>query len=196
MDANQMLADMRRRICILEKVLKEANVGGGFWNLEGNSDVLENNFLGTVEDDDLVIKTNNVERARITSGGLFGIGASDPSVQLDINGQIRIRGGSPGVGKVLVSDVNGVGTWVTSGAVSIQAIVPFISTDFDPDGITVTDATLNGRNYEVFLNDLNRFLYNEVGNQEWDYVVGGGFRILLPGFDANAIFPHLYIIFK
>jgi hypothetical protein len=31
--------------------------------------------------------------------------------KLDINGQIRIRGGSPGVGKVLVSDAEGLATW-------------------------------------------------------------------------------------
>ncbi len=77
-----------------------------------------------------------------------------------------------------------------------NSVIPFISADFDPDGITVTDATLNGRTFELFLNDLNRFIYNEVGNQEWDYVVGGGFQILLPGFDANTIDYHLYLFPK
>jgi hypothetical protein len=32
---------------------------------------------------------------------------------LDVNGQIRIRGGSPGAGKVLTSDANGLATWVS-----------------------------------------------------------------------------------
>lgn len=73
------------------------------------------------------------------------------------------------------------------------AIIPIFSADFDPDGVTVTDVSLNGRTYEIFLNDLNRFIYNEIGNQEWDYVTGGGFEILIPGFDANTNDYHLYI---
>jgi hypothetical protein len=42
-----------------------------------------------------------------------GIGITAPTQKLDINGQIRIRGGSPAAGSVLTSDANGVGTWST-----------------------------------------------------------------------------------
>lgn len=41
----------------------------------------------------------------------IGINTSSPSAQLDVNGSLRIRGGSPGQGKVLVSDANGLATW-------------------------------------------------------------------------------------
>lgn len=41
----------------------------------------------------------------------MGIGTDNPTAKLDVNGQIRIRGGNPGVGKVLTSDSNGVATW-------------------------------------------------------------------------------------
>ncbi|MFA5736735.1 MAG: hypothetical protein WC893_01055, partial [Candidatus Paceibacterota bacterium] len=44
---------------------------------------------------------NGIEKMRLTDSGL------------DINGQIRIRGGSPGVGKVLVSDATGLASWQT-----------------------------------------------------------------------------------
>ena len=40
-----------------------------------------------------------------------GIGTTSPSATLDVNGQIRIRGGSPAAGMVLTSDVNGIATW-------------------------------------------------------------------------------------
>ncbi len=44
-------------------------------------------------------------------GGNVGIGTVSPTEELDIDGQVRIRGGSPGEGKVLTSDSNGVGSW-------------------------------------------------------------------------------------
>jgi hypothetical protein len=46
-------------------------------------------------------------------GGNIGIGVSNPSARLEINGQIEITGGTPGVGKVLTSDANGLATWET-----------------------------------------------------------------------------------
>lgn len=42
--------------------------------------------------------------------------ASPPTNTLDINGTLRVRGGTPGTGKVLTSDANGVGSWTTSSA--------------------------------------------------------------------------------
>jgi len=46
------------------------------------------------------------------SNGL-GIGTTSPTTRLDVNGQVRIRGGSPGAGKILTSDADGLATWET-----------------------------------------------------------------------------------
>ena len=75
-------------------------------------------------------------------------------------------------------------------------LIPIVSLDFEVNGTTYVDSNLNGVTYELFFNDLNRFLYNEPGNQEWDYIPGGGFDILLPGFDANSNDYHIYLIPK
>jgi hypothetical protein len=40
-----------------------------------------------------------------------GIGTSIPTTKLDINGQIRMRGGSPGAGKYLIGDATGIASW-------------------------------------------------------------------------------------
>lgn len=45
------------------------------------------------------------------NGTSVGIATSSPTQALDINGQIRIRGGSPSLGRILTSDVDGVATW-------------------------------------------------------------------------------------
>ncbi|MGI6475881.1 MAG: tail fiber domain-containing protein [Candidatus Dojkabacteria bacterium] len=43
----------------------------------------------------------------------IGTGTSSLTQALEINGQIKITGGSPGANKVLVSDASGVGSWQT-----------------------------------------------------------------------------------
>lgn len=49
----------------------------------------------------------------VTSNGRVGIGNLPDNASLDIFGNIRIRGGTPGLGKVLTSDEEGLGTWQT-----------------------------------------------------------------------------------
>ena len=40
-----------------------------------------NNFLGTKDAEDIVFRTNNIERLRITKNGRIGIGISNPQDQ-------------------------------------------------------------------------------------------------------------------
>lgn len=56
------------------------------WALNGNAGTDQStNFIGTTDGQDLVVKTNNTERARITSGGDLGIGTNSPDAILDIS---------------------------------------------------------------------------------------------------------------
>lgn len=41
----------------------------------------------------------------------LGVNTSSPTNTLDVNGTLRVRGGSPGAGKVLVSDASGITSW-------------------------------------------------------------------------------------
>lgn len=51
-----------------------------FWKTLGNSATNPtNNFLGTIDAQDLVIRTTNLERMRVLSGGNIGIGTAAPS---------------------------------------------------------------------------------------------------------------------
>lgn len=52
--------------------------------------------------------------------GNVGIGTTSPGSALEINGQIKITGGTPGVSKVLTSDGVGLASWVTPSVGSID----------------------------------------------------------------------------
>ncbi len=72
------------------------------------------------ENGDLAIVTNSgatgalgVPIIWIKPTGAIGIGTSAPTAQLEMAGQVKITGGSPGVGKVLTSNADGLATWST-----------------------------------------------------------------------------------
>jgi len=45
--------------------------------------------------------------------GNVGIGTASPGARLEVNGQVKVTGGSPAAGKVLTSDADGLATWQT-----------------------------------------------------------------------------------
>ena len=73
-----------------------------------------NSGITDLQDRDFSIVTGSGnERLRIKADGKVGIGISSPTTELDINGQIKIRGGGYGDGKVLTSDASGLASWQT-----------------------------------------------------------------------------------
>lgn len=56
----------------------------------------------------------NNERMRIADTGNVGIGTVNPTAKLEVAGQIKITGGSPGLGKILTSDATGLASWNTT----------------------------------------------------------------------------------
>jgi hypothetical protein len=76
-----------------------------------------------------------VERMRLTTSGNVGIGTTSPGAVLDVNGQIKVSGGTPGVGKVLTSDANGLASW-SSVATPISVAA----------GAGMTGGTISGAN--------------------------------------------------
>ncbi len=74
-----------------------------------NSNDVYFDLFGLGGDGEIIIKRDT---------GYVGIGTytSNPTAKLDINGQIRIRGGGPGPNKVLTSDAAGLASWQPGGA--------------------------------------------------------------------------------
>ena len=102
----------------------------------GSGDMVITNSYGNMPPHGIVFQTATTgvdgtvaEAMRISSDGNVGIGTDVPGTKLEVAGQVRITGGSPGAGKVLTSDANGVGSWQTpaSGGISGSGTANYIS---------------------------------------------------------------------
>ena len=61
---------------------------------------------------DVVDDTERSNAFLILKNGNTAIGNIDPTTRLDVDGQVRIRGGNPAAGRVLMGDATGLATWV------------------------------------------------------------------------------------
>jgi ribosomal protein S6E (S10) len=57
--------------------------------------------------------TSKSNALTILKNGNVGIGQDNPTVKLEVDGQVKITGGNPGSGKVLTSDAVGLTSWQT-----------------------------------------------------------------------------------
>jgi hypothetical protein len=68
-----------------------SNTADNAWGTLGNTATNpRKNFLGTTDDNDLIFKTNGIERLRLTKSGWLGVGISDPKAALHVKGQVMI----------------------------------------------------------------------------------------------------------
>jgi hypothetical protein len=107
----------------------------------------------------------------------------------------------PGVG-VLPTQITHEGEFLTTNGISASWFSPCLfitSNDFESDGVTYLNVSLVRNKYLLFWNDLPRFIYSEDQNPsqiEWEYETSGGFKILMPGFDANSNNYYLCLFLK
>lgn len=66
--------------------------------------------------------------------GNIGIGTASPTARLEVAGQIKITGGTPGIGKTLISDATGLATWTdtVSGSTATGIIAGSGSANYLP----------------------------------------------------------------
>jgi len=79
-----------KKTIVLLTVLSGLFANAQNWSLTGNSGTNSGtNFLGTTDNQDLVFKTNNIERLRLNKEGKFGVGDIDPNYQSTFNGKSK-----------------------------------------------------------------------------------------------------------
>lgn len=66
--------------------------------------------------------------------------------------------------------------------------------DFEPDGVTYINTILVNNKFYIYFDTLAGFIYDQDG--QWEYHTGGGFKILIPGINANTqpLRLHLFLI--
>ena len=67
-------------------------------------------LIGAV-DEGIGLYVNKAWHLVVQKNGYVGVGTRTPSARFEVAGQVKITGGSPGAGKVLTSDANGLASW-------------------------------------------------------------------------------------
>lgn len=121
--------------------------------------------------------------------GNVGIGTTNPTAKLEVAGQVKITGGTPGDGKVLTSDANGLATWETPTSGGSSLWTESGGNIFRSDGnvgIGTTnpskDLDVNGavkaKNFVTTLNNLGNY---SSGTITWDLTQGNIAKLFLGG---------------
>lgn len=113
----------------------------GFYTTNGSA------FLQTHTNHNLNFATNNgVQQMVLTTTGNLGVGTPFPSAKLDVNGSIKISGGTPGNGKVLTSDASGLASWKTNSAHGFRRTAAPFSNLISGSTIAFTGGTFDDGN--------------------------------------------------
>ncbi len=106
---------------------ENATIPGGFFNEAAENCFAAGNRAKAIHtgsfvwadstDSDFVSTANN--QLLIRASGGVGIGTTTPSAQLEVAGQVKITGGSPGAGKILVCDASGLASWHSPSSLSM-----------------------------------------------------------------------------
>jgi hypothetical protein len=81
------------------------------WSLAGNTGTNPaNQFIGTVDGQPLVIRTDNTERLRIDAAGNIGIGTNNPTAKLNVDGSVKLQNLAAGTSELDVLVLNADGS--------------------------------------------------------------------------------------
>jgi hypothetical protein len=108
--------------------------------------------------------------------GQVGIGTDTPHEALEVNGKIRMTGGSVSEGKILVSDVNGTASWENAEKITDGVITKVIRKNGAGDIVLWTHPEGTNGIEVIFNTNTKRVrVENKTGDiGYWDVVINGG----------------------
>lgn len=121
--------------------------------------------------------------------------------------KVAMLGGS-GSGSGLPPQTNHSGGVLITNGTSVSwgsLFMKLTSADFELDGRTInaaTSALLAAFKYDIFINEVNRYIYNYEDDPpsdlgvEWTYEANGGFNINATWFNAGDLNYHLYLYLR
>ncbi|HUC81373.1 MAG TPA: hypothetical protein VMR70_10680 [Flavisolibacter sp.] len=93
------------------KKIADMGAASANWSLNGNSGTNpSSNFIGTVDGQPLVIRTNNNERLRVDANGNVGIGTNAPTAKLNVDGSVKFENLANGTNELNVLVLNADGS--------------------------------------------------------------------------------------
>jgi hypothetical protein len=98
-----------------------ANLGA--WSLLGNTGTNPAiNFLGTTDAQDLVFRTNNTEKVRVTSGGSVGVGITVPTQKFELSNGNILLSNTGTAGELRLAEPSASGTHYSAFRAQAQAV--------------------------------------------------------------------------
>ncbi|QNH62340.1 hypothetical protein [Hymenobacter sediminicola] len=141
------------------------------------------------------------EWARFLNNGNFGIGTTAPGAKLEVAGQVKITGGTPGAGKVLTSDATGLATWQTPAASTAATNIQTTSTFAVPStgnsalapttGVVILTDNTNVSNGTITLGtgtNGQTLVVTNLDVQAVSLISSSGTGNLLPNFAAQFVY--------
>ncbi len=133
--------------------------------------------------------TTSSELMRIQGNGNVGIGTAAPTAKLEVAGQVKITGGSPGAGKVLLSDAAGLASWGTAPSAvnsgTINRIAKYVTANnIDESSLLFDDGT--GLGIGTTTPHAPLHLSNGIGNRKIVLYEGADNDHQFYGFGVNA----------
>jgi hypothetical protein len=138
-----------------------SNSNSNAWFLNGNT-IGPSNFLGTTNDQDVRIRTNNTQRAVFTSSGLLGIGVTAPTAQLHSNGSVRFEGlaNNDVLSRLLVMDNLGNLSWRNASSLNSN---DWTLTGNNADANSFL-GTINTENLRIKVNSAEKAVFTTGGS--------------------------------
>lgn len=132
------------------------------WALDGNLNGSLKS-IGTKDNFDFPIITNNIEVARFTTNGDLGIGTITPLSRLHVDGIFTLVDGTQGLGFILTSDATGSTSWQPGPSSITNELDPVISQINNPPGAPVL-----GDRYLINTAPTGVWVGNSNSIAEWD----------------------------